>query len=104
MEASDADILKEAGAKRELKTAKTTAIDPRTFETIVICENGTEADQECNQGIIVQDRHRHRPDSDPRSPLGATRQGLSEHARDGARRKEPGRQAHHVHAALFTGA
>ena len=42
MEASEADILKESGANSEVKRAKTTAIDPRIFETIVIRENSTE--------------------------------------------------------------
>ena len=46
--ASEATILEEAGLKRELKKAKTTAFYPRTSETIDIRENGAEEDQGCN--------------------------------------------------------
>lgn len=54
LKALEAANLKEAGTNRELKRAKTTKIYPKTFETVVVRENGPEKNQECNQGMIVQ--------------------------------------------------
>ena len=109
MKASAAAILREAGMKRELKRAKTKPIYPRIFETIDLHENGTEEDQGCNQGMIVQDSVTGLQLSTFAGQIviqdhfGAMRQALSEHARDGTRRKEPGRHSYHVDAALSSG-
>ncbi len=109
MKASAAAILKEAGMKRELKRAKTKSIYPRIFETIDLHENGTEEDQECNQGVIIQDNGTGLQLSTFAGQIviqdhfSAMRQALSEHARDGTRRKEPGRHSYHVDAAFSSG-
>ena len=99
-------LLKETCMKRELKRARSTVISPKTFQTTDIHEDNDEEDSQCElivitQGseigleanalasqIIVQDR------------LNATRQALSEHARYGPLRKEPGRHSFHVDAAV----
>lgn len=92
----EAAHLKEACMKRELKRAKKTKVSPSSFQTIdiherVIMEQDSEFDTKHNAfvgQIQIQDR------------LSAMTQALSEHARDGTRRKEPGRHSSHVDASV----
>ena len=97
--------------KRELKRAKRAATLLETFQTIDIHHDGDQEDSACEQVIIsldsetgaeiqaiktdtfaglvvIQDR------------LSAMRQALSEHAKDGKLRIEPGRHSYHVDAAV----
>ena len=106
MKESETVLLKEACIKRELKRAKRTVISPKTFQTIDIHEDDGEGDSECEQVIITQVGQ---IDTEPdafagqiviQDRLSALRQALSEHARDGTRRKEPGRHSFHVDAAV----
>ena len=104
MKESETVLLKEACMKRELKRAKRAVLSPKTFQTIDIHEDGGEGDSECEQIIITQGS-----DAEPdafagqiviQDRLSAMKQALSEHARDGTWRKEPGRHSFHVDAAV----
>jgi len=106
MKESETVVLKEACMKRELKRAKRTVISPKTFLTIDIHEDGGEGDSEC-EPLITTERSAMEADPDAfagqiviQDRLSAMRQALSEHAKDGTRRKEPGRHSFHVDAAV----
>lgn len=104
-------LREEACIKRELKRAKKTAMSLEVFQTIDIRNDCDEEDSECEQLIVskntgigaktktanngafaglitIQDR------------LSAMNQALSEHAKEGTVRTEPGRHSFHVDAAV----
>ncbi|KAL8707016.1 MAG: hypothetical protein Q9225_007884 [Loekoesia sp. 1 TL-2023] len=84
-------LIEEACMKRELKRAKSTRINPKDFQTIDIPIKSGETNPKAGAfigEIIIQDH------------LTAMKQALSEHTRDGPRRKEPGRHSFHVDAAV----
>lgn len=115
MKESEADLLKEACMKREVKKAKKIAerISPKMFQTVDIHKDDDEKDGTCDQvkffqsneiggecakateiealfagQITIQDR------------LAAMNQALSEHAQYGTLRTAPGRHSFHVDAAV----
>ena len=106
MKKAEAALLKEMCMQREVKRAKRTKILPNSFEilqidnlndtspymaksTTIELSNETEADLQSFTGqVVIQDR------------LSAIRQALSEHTREGTRRKEPGRHSFHVDASV----
>lgn len=84
-------LIEEACMKRELKRAKSTRLNPKDFQTIDIPIKSGETNPKLGAfvgEIIIQDH------------LTAMKQALSEHTRDGPRRKEPGRHSFHVDAAV----
>ena len=98
-------LLKEAHMTQEVKKAKRIVITPDMIRTIDIVKNDGEPidvnlkdiDQaygSCEEPstfageIVIQDR------------LGAMAQAISEHTREGSRRKEPGRHSFHVDASV----
>ncbi|KAI4137985.1 MAG: hypothetical protein L6R39_007019 [Caloplaca ligustica] len=101
-----ARLRKDACMKRELKRAMKTKISPPSFQVIddddFLTEEGSHRalsnstlgtgnglDYDVFAGQITIRDH-----------LGAMRQALSEHSKDGPRRKEPGRHSFHVDAAV----
>ena len=106
MRESEVLVLKEACMKREVKRAKRTVITSKTFQTIHIHNDCGEGDSECEQVVITQDSEI-KAESDAfagqiviQDRLSAMTQALSEHTKDGTRRKEPGRHSFHVDAAV----
>ena len=106
---SMASLLKEACMKREMKRAMGTKISPQSFQVIdTNKEVNTDIGGHAECTILMSTlRIEEAVGSDVfagqitiQDPLGAMRQALSEHSRDGPRRKEPGRHSYHVGAVL----
>lgn len=106
MKERETTLIKEACMKRELKRAKRAAISPEMFQTIDIHDDGGEEDNAGEQIIITQDSEIGVETKafagviTIQDRLSAMSQALSEHAKDGTLRKEPGRHSFYVDAAV----
>ncbi|KAF6222616.1 hypothetical protein HO133_000663 [Letharia lupina] len=112
MKRSESDLFEEACMKSELKRAKRTDVFPETFQTIDIHNDGQEdEDSACEQIIITQASEIGAETRTTKTEafagliiiqhrLSAMSQALSEHAKDGMLRTEPGRHSFHVDAAV----
>ncbi|KAL8643882.1 MAG: hypothetical protein Q9210_007519, partial [Variospora velana] len=108
--------VKDACMKRELKRAMKTKISPKYFRRICVAEEeeentGTEDDGRTTLAILVSDADTFKTERAGgcgsfagqiviQDHLAAITQALSEHCKDGPRRKEPGRHSFYVDAAV----
>ncbi|CAD6577106.1 MAG: hypothetical protein ASARMPREDX12_008135 [Alectoria sarmentosa] len=105
MKERETTLIKEACMKHEMKRAKRAAISPEVFQTIDIHDDGDE-DNAGDQIIITQDSEIGAETKafagviTIQDRLSAMSQALSEHAKDGTLRKEPGRHSFYVDAAV----
>ncbi|KAL9021905.1 MAG: hypothetical protein Q9185_000919 [Variospora sp. 1 TL-2023] len=121
---SMARLVKDACMKRELKRAMKTKISPKFFCRIRVAEEeeeeeekkntGTEDDERSRLALLASDEEEDTSKTTERAAdcdafagqiviqdhLAAITQALSEHCKDGPRRKEPGRHAFYVDAAV----
>ena len=113
MKEREAILVHEACMKRELKRAKRTAVrlSSKAFQDTDIHKDDDEEDSACEQVMVTHDREIGAEIEATKTEtftglitiqdrLSAISQALSEHAKDGTLRTEPGRHSFHVDAAV----